>query len=152
MKVLTLRLYARERKISPKFCCPKLFCTPCRGCPHVWVMDVHTQMLFSKVSRACLKFLTRDVRTNDARTFAGLPARKPSLGAVSSFPMCGSASSLLYIPGEEPPDKGLSAGILTGGFSGCFLMFTCHFSPLKFARPTASRSVKEAYCRQILRL
>ena len=58
----------RERTISPKFFCP-IFCTHLgswtsarlgHGC-------ARPNACFSKVSRACLKLLTRDVRANDPR-------------------------------------------------------------------------------------
>ena len=57
------------------------------GRPHVPVMDVRTQMLvFSKVSRACPKFLARDVRANEPGMSAGYPARKLSLWALFFVP------------------------------------------------------------------
>ena len=73
------------RRISPKFFCPKLFCAPWgRGRPRFRVMDVRTQnaciACYSKVSRACPKFLTQNVRTNDPGTSAGYPAQKLSVG------------------------------------------------------------------------
>ena len=42
---------------------------------------LHPNACFSKVSRGCPKFLTRDVRPNDPQMSAGHPARKLSLWA-----------------------------------------------------------------------
>ena len=71
----------RKRKSSPKFFCPKFFYPWGHGRPRIRVPNA----CFSEVSRACPKFLTRDVHTNDPRTSAGYPARKLSLWAVFAF-------------------------------------------------------------------
>ena len=48
-------------------------------------MSAPIYLVFSKVSKACPKFLTRDVRTNDPGTSAEYPAPKLSLWADVLF-------------------------------------------------------------------
>ena len=72
----------RERKISPNFS-DRIFLAPLRSWTSARVMGrPHPIARFSKVSRACLEFLPRDVRTNDPGTCVGHPAWKLSLWAV----------------------------------------------------------------------
>ena len=59
------------------------------GCPR-------PNAYFSKVSRACPKLLTRDVRTNDPGTCAEYPAKKLSLWAVFRSSQAGGNFHFLF--------------------------------------------------------